>query len=403
MSGYDDDDYYDDLVQDMESISPSRRISSAPVKSKTDTSDHFTLGTGNEGSVVVLGYANEKASRRQSLIHGVRLAPFVIRKYLPAAFMYAYNPEYGVDLNINGNLISLGECTKGDAGLDASQKEIYKWAKKLFRKRQIPLVVGGSHDVAVPVSQALSLYCSEGLPWTIINIGCELGVQVIHEEKSTSGNVIRQILEHKDVHNCSPKMFAAQGIRCGANDALYAKHHGSEITWLKDIRARAKHESAAEIVQTLINRSHDYVYVAFNMQSIAVSDAPGVSVISNVGLSAEDAVEIMLVAGRSLKVRCVSVSEFNPNVEEERTATLIASMIYHFATGHALQFREAERRIRREQAERRTSLSVREDGNSVVNDHLGPTQNGSNVCIRRSSSSTNSSRGKNLEDSRDSI
>jgi formiminoglutamase len=61
----------------------------------------------------------------------------------------------------------------------------------------------------------------------------------------------------------------------------------------------------------------------------------GVSCPANVGLSAQDAIDICFEAGCNPKVQIFDLSEFNPTIENDRTGRLVTLMFYYFALGIA--------------------------------------------------------------------
>jgi formiminoglutamase len=51
------------------------------------------------------------------------------------------------------------------------------------------------------------------------------------------------------------------------------------------------------------------------------------------GLTAEEIIEILLMAGMNSQVISVDISDFNPASEDFRTGTLVANLIYFFLLG----------------------------------------------------------------------
>lgn len=74
-------------------------------------------------------------------------------------------------------------------------------------------------------------------------------------------------------------------------------------------------------------------FISFDVDSIKASDCPGVSCPSPIGLTAEKALQICLISEMCDKVRTMDCTEFNPAVEDNNTARLIATIFYHFVVG----------------------------------------------------------------------
>lgn len=51
------------------------------------------------------------------------------------------------------------------------------------------------------------------------------------------------------------------------------------------------------------------------------------------GLTAEEAVEIMLMAGQDKRIKSLDVCDYNPTVEDYRTGYLLGNMIYYYLMG----------------------------------------------------------------------
>jgi formiminoglutamase len=51
------------------------------------------------------------------------------------------------------------------------------------------------------------------------------------------------------------------------------------------------------------------------------------------GLTAEEAIEIMMLAGRHEKISSVDITDYNPSIEDFRTGKLLANMVYYFTLG----------------------------------------------------------------------
>jgi len=70
----------------------------------------------------------------------------------------------------------------------------------------------------------------------------------------------------------------------------------------------------------------------------AIDGALGVSKKCTVGLSTEEIVEILKIAGRnSEKLVAVDLSDYNPFIEDWTTGRLVASMFYWFALGLSMR------------------------------------------------------------------
>jgi len=127
--------------------------------------------------------------------------------------------------------------------------------------------------------------------------------------------------------------FASQGSQCSAEHWKYiTEQKNTKIIPLKTIRS---HGNAADLFSITLDELGQNIFVSFDIDSISSQDAPGVSCPANVGLTAQEAVDICFISGASPNVRMMDISEFNPDIESYRTGRLVTLMIYNFAMGYA--------------------------------------------------------------------
>ena len=74
-------------------------------------------------------------------------------------------------------------------------------------------------------------------------------------------------------------------------------------------------------------------FISFDIDSIVGADCPGVSCPAVIGLSAQEALDIAFAAGQHPYTRLLDLSEYNPTIEEDRTARLVSNIIYYFLMG----------------------------------------------------------------------
>eukprot|EP00126_Sphaerothecum_destruens_P009019 Sdes_comp20406_c0_seq1m14424 len=130
-------------------------------------------------------------------------------------------------------------------------------------------------------------------------------------------------------------VFSAQGCQCSSEHVEFIRSKQGEVVWLDQIKKSSA--SAAECFKSLLDDLGDLIFVSFDLDSVQSSDAPGVSCPSSRGLSGQDALEMMFVAGSHPKVALVDLSEFNPEIEDYRTTKLVVNMFYYFLLGQSVR------------------------------------------------------------------
>jgi formiminoglutamase len=112
-------------------------------------------------------------------------------------------------------------------------------------------------------------------------------------------------------------------------------HKKGRILWLDEIQ---HHGYVIDSFQASLGNlawKCSSVFVSFDLDSVAASDAPGVSCPGILGLSAQDAVSIAYRSGCHPSVSLFDISEYNPAIEDERTGRLAAALFYNFCLGVA--------------------------------------------------------------------
>lgn len=85
------------------------------------------------------------------------------------------------------------------------------------------------------------------------------------------------------------------------------------------------------------------IFISFDIDSIDSSSCPGVSAPATVGFTAQQALDFAFHSGKSLNVKLMDLSEYNPLIEEYRTGKLISQIFYHFLLGRATTIRDLEK------------------------------------------------------------
>lgn len=195
------------------------------------------------------------------------------------------------------------------------------------------MVIGGGNDESYPNARALMDHLGNG-NIAVINIDAHLDARPLLEgNKAHSGSPFRQLLDDPDFNRTFVE-FANQASVCSAKHAQYVTSRGGKILWLSTMR-RSETSLVKKFVEILKSFSDKPTFVSFDIDSIKSSDGPGVSAPGTLGLTAEEATEMCREAGKNKNVRLLDMSEFNPQIEEDRTARLIVHMFYNFLLGVA--------------------------------------------------------------------
>jgi RNA recognition motif-containing protein len=111
------------------------------------------LAEVRQGNIVLIGFPYDEGSRRAGGRGGSYAAPVSIRNHLQNFFVQGYNPEYNIDL-AQIRILDVGDVAPG-MNLESASVRLESAITEIIRRGAIPIVLGGSNDVAY--------WCSTGL------------------------------------------------------------------------------------------------------------------------------------------------------------------------------------------------------------------------------------------------
>lgn len=282
-------------------------------------------------SVGLIGYPCDMGVARNSGRVGSKRGPKVIWSRLPKLGPLI-NPEFNIDIR-NLNLVDLGNMPITES-LEENHLVLTDAVKKSIDDGYILIIVGGGNDQSYCNAKGLMNSLNTG-NIGVVNIDAHFDVRPLLDGKLPhSGSSFRQLLQDEKFRKDDGKFceFGVQGNQCSAEHAQFVRDNGGHIIWLSQVRQQNSCKEFEKVLQSFGERD---VFVSFDIDSIQGSDCPGVSCPAVIGLAAQDALDICFAAGRHIKTRMLDLSEFNPDVEEYRTATLVCNMIYYFLMGLA--------------------------------------------------------------------
>ncbi len=174
----------------------------------------------------------------------------------------------------------------------------------------------------------------------VINIDAHLDVRPLAEGRPHSGSSFRQLLEDSRFDGKNFIEFAAQGAQCSREHAQYIYRKNGRILWLDEVQGQRSAVESFEASLGNLGWKCPAIFVSFDLDSVMGSEAPGVSCPGVLGLTAREALSIAQAAGRHPSVSLFDLSEFNPQIEEERTGRLAVAMFYYFCLGVASRRKE---------------------------------------------------------------
>eukprot|EP00397_Hematodinium_sp_SG-2012_P024017 GEMP01025000.1.p1 GENE.GEMP01025000.1~~GEMP01025000.1.p1 ORF type:complete len:363 (+),score=76.79 GEMP01025000.1:102-1091(+) len=281
---------------------------------------------------------------------GAKSGPHIALEHIRKTGALHNVPYMGKNAQNDGDYIDLTEY--GIAGphwiapgtsLEDAHANLRVQVYKDLKESRIPFIIGGGNDQSWPNAEAL-LMAKPSTKVGVINIDAHFDVRpLLDDGKMHSGAPFRMLLESEayEAGNIRFVEFAAQGQQCSKAHVDYLVQKGAQILWMEHLRwSKDPHavKNAFRDVLTSLRKDCELIFVSFDIDSIRQSDVPCVSCPSPLGMSSEEAIDIMFLAGKEPKVGMVDVSEFNPEVctaMSYNVGRLVANMLYHFILGRA--------------------------------------------------------------------
>jgi formiminoglutamase len=286
---------------------------------------------GVSGDIVLLGFPHDEGVGINEGRVGAKRGPERFRSWLER-FGTVQNPEQDTDLSVL-SVTDAGDIP-AEIPLSEAHARLTQTVGAILVKGGIPFVVGGGNDQSYPNALAL-LHHREGNPVGVINIDAHLDVRPLIDGQAHSGSPFRLLLENNWFQGENFIEFAAQGSQCSREHAQYIHSKNGRVLWLDDILRKGPAVESFRIALGDLASNCSSLFVSFDLDSIAGSDAPGVSCPGVLGLSARDAISIAWQSGRHPLVSLFDLSEYNPIIEDERTGRLAAGLFYYFCLGVA--------------------------------------------------------------------
>lgn len=258
------------------------------------------------GGICFIGYNTDDGVQRNQGRLGAALGSNAIRKAMQSFPIIAGLPVYD-----QGNL------TKVD--LESAQQEYANKLGQALAQQNLPIGLGGGHDIAY----ASYLGIRQNFPKEkigIVNFDAHLDNRP-YDIQATSGTSFKQILDRDN--NASYIIVGYQEVGNTERLRITAEKLNMQIV--------AAEETTQEILDKLklFSEKVDILYITFCMDVFDITEAPGVSAPTAIGLEKRKALELLRFLLGTNKVVCVDFAEVNPKLDiDERTARLAARLAY---------------------------------------------------------------------------
>lgn len=275
--------------------------------------------------IVIVGCPQDEGVRRSGGRPGASEAPAAIRQQFYAL----------TTMNVKKRIFDLGDIRVGDS-LEATHANQLEVVSQLLRDGKRVIILGGGNDISYPDGCAMAEVFGQEW-WICINIDSHLDVRIA--DAANSGTPYRQLLEGGHL---LPTYFYEVGFQSHFCSPVYYEYirglgvHRIELELLRS-RSEPDLELKEQIRENFIGHSSSLnTFFGFDMDAVRMSDAPGTSAPSPLGLKASEFIQLVMYAASLANTKIIEFTEVCPPLDiDDRTARLVAIGMHRFCTGVA--------------------------------------------------------------------
>ncbi len=272
-----------------------------------------------DAHMAIIGIKEERGNLENV---GAAQGPDEVRKKL-------YNLKRG---NGSYRIVDLGNLNIGH-DLNETYVRVSEVCRILLESNVLPILIGGTHDL--DYGQYCGYETLEKLV-SFLNVDAFLDLED-HERSPENRKHIHKILLHEPNYLFSYTHLAYQSYLIDPLSVSVLEKLYFEAFRIGQLRTNIQ-----EIEPAIRNAD----LLSFDVTSIRSSDAPGNANAQPFGLTGEEACQICWYAGQNEKLSSIGFYEYNPRWDDEhnKTASIIATMIWYFVEGY--YYRKNEQNFR---------------------------------------------------------
>jgi formiminoglutamase len=218
------------------------------------------------------------------------------------------------------HLVDLGNIRLGET-LEDTHSRLMAVCEQLLAFDTIPLVVGGSHDLVVPIYQALG---SQFEKLSIVSVDARIDMDHEADSDEAGGHVLKIIQQQPN------RLYNYTHLAYQSFHTDYEITHLLEKLHFDHLRLGRMRDDFGKMEPLL--RACDLL--SFDVSALRKSDFGARGGQRFFGLHAEEACQLAWYAGLSNQMKAAGFFEYNPDKDEdERSAYILASMMWYFLEG----------------------------------------------------------------------
>ncbi len=269
--------------------------------------------------VTLLGFAVDEGVRRNNGRMGARDGPRAAREMASRIPWLQAHP-----------VADLGDTVAVNGDLELAQREHATRVTDVLRAGQLPLTVGGGHELAWGTFQGVVSAHSALRRVLVLNFDAHFDLR--RAEHSTSGTSFLQMHEWCCAHSVdfAYRVFGVSEFS-NANE-LFARARGMRAQWWTDSALQTDvgvREALAALREEVLLYSgpNDVVYLSICLDVLPAADAPGVSAPAALGVPLGTLELLLDTALTAPALRAVDIAELNPSLDRDDQTARIAARL----------------------------------------------------------------------------
>jgi len=269
----------------------------------------------------LIGFSSDEGVQRNKGRIGAAAAPDLIRQQLA-----------NLPVHQAMTIADYGNVVCEDGLLEQAQAQLAAGVEASLLKGELPIVLGGGHEVAFGSFSGLFQYLAKHEPNKqigIINFDAHFDLRAA--ERASSGTPFLQAAQLSE-QNAKPFHYLCIGV---------AKHANTKILFETADRLKCEYIFDREVqmlqIETLLKKVNqfiakvDYLYITIDLDVFSSSIAPGVSAPAVNGIDLTVFNALLDAIKNSGKIKVFDVAECNPIFDlDNKTAKLAAYIIFNY-------------------------------------------------------------------------
>lgn len=276
-----------------------------------------------EPGIALIGFASDQGVIRNHGRAGAHGGPIAIRRALANMAWHAKKPIYDA-----GDIVVEGQR------LEDAQQQLAEAVNELLAHNQLPVVMGGGHEVAFGSYVGLAEWFSEAEKGTpkigIINFDAHFDLRSGVEP--SSGTPFAQIAHYNELKDW-PFKYMVLGIAEHSNtQALFNRADQLQVSYRLDEQMSIRHLDDALSQMRDFIAQFDHLYLSIDLDVFPAYLASGVSAPATRGVQLEVIEPLIEEIKHSQKLCVVDIAEMNPEFDiDHRTARLAGRLVHQIA------------------------------------------------------------------------